>query len=110
LLEAADGGGELHVYPLESGEHLSHVERLREEPLYLARARYGELVFVRQLVDAEDGDDVLQILVALQDALDLLRHGVMFVADDARIENAGRRRQRIDRRIDAQFGDGARGV
>ena len=46
---------------------LGHVERLREEPLDLAGAGDGQLVLVGQFVDAENGDDVLQILVALQD-------------------------------------------
>ena len=42
------------------------------------------LVLVGELVDAEDGDDVLQVLVALQDALDALGHVVVLLADDAR--------------------------
>ena len=59
----------LTYLPGNAGELLGHVERLREEPLDLARARHGQLVFVAQFVDAENGDDVLQILVALQNAL-----------------------------------------
>jgi hypothetical protein len=46
-------------------------ERLGEEPLDLARARDGQLVVFGQLVHAEDRDEVLQILVALEDALHL---------------------------------------
>ena len=46
-------------------------ERLREEALDLAGARDGELVVLGELVHAEDGDDVLEVLVALQDALHL---------------------------------------
>ena len=59
--------------PLKPGELLGHVERLREEALDLARARHGQLVFVGQFVDAQNRDDVLQILVALQNLLHLLR-------------------------------------
>ena len=46
FLEAADRVCQLHVLALEAGELLGHVERLREEPLDLRRARHGQLVFV----------------------------------------------------------------
>ncbi len=49
-----------------AGEHLGHVEGLREEALDLARARHGQLVLLAQLVHAQDGDDVLQVLVVLR--------------------------------------------
>ena len=110
FLEAADGVGELDVLALEAGELLGHVERLREELLDLAGARDGQLVFVGKLVDTENRDDVLQILVALQNPLHLLGAVVVLLADDARIENARGGRQRIDGRVDAEFGDGARKV
>src|SRR5262249_21294721 len=57
LAEAADRLGQRHVDALEPRELLGDVERLREEALDLARPRHGELVVVRQLVHAEDGDD-----------------------------------------------------
>ena len=69
LGEAADRVLELHVLARRAGELLGHEERLREEALDLARARDDELVLVRELVDAEDGDDVLQVGVALQHLL-----------------------------------------
>src|ERR1022692_1614560 len=65
--------GQLDVFARHARELLGHVEGLREEALDLARARNGELVLVRQLVDAQDGDDVLQIFVALQHALHVLQ-------------------------------------
>ena len=55
----------------EAGELLGDVERLGEEALDLAGATDDQLVLLGQLVDAEDGDDVLQVLVALQDLLHL---------------------------------------
>ena len=88
LLEVAHSVCDLHVRSGNSGEDLSHVERLREEALHLARPRDGELVLFGELVDAEDGDDVLQVLVALQDALDPLRHIVVILPDHARSQNA----------------------
>ncbi len=68
-LEAADGVLELDVLARGAGEGLGHVERLGEEALDLAGARHDQLVLLGELVHAEDGDDVLQLLVALQDAL-----------------------------------------
>ena len=46
------------------------------------------LVLVGQLVDAEDGDDVLQLLVALEDLLDLRGHAVVLLAHDVGLEDA----------------------
>ena len=40
------------------------------------------------LVDAEDGDDVLEVLVALEDLLDAGRRSVVVVGDDPRLERA----------------------
>src|SRR3546814_2362851 len=53
-----------------AGEHLGDVERLRKKALNLARARNRQLILFRQFVHAENGDDVLQALVLLQDRLD----------------------------------------
>ena len=64
--EALDGVLERHQLALGAGENLGHLERLAEEALDLARARHRQLVLLRQLVHAEDGDDVLQRLVVLQ--------------------------------------------
>src|SRR5262249_15835057 len=62
LLEAADGVLDRHELPLQAGELLGDEERLRQEALDLAGAGHHQLVVLRQLVDAEDGDDVLQVL------------------------------------------------
>src|SRR5262245_8144908 len=64
-LEALDGVLERHVLAVLAGEVLRHREWLRQEALDLARARHCELVLGRQLVHAEDGDDVAQFLVTL---------------------------------------------
>ena len=66
------------------------------------------LVLFRQLVDAENGDDVLQVLVLLQDGLHGAGGVVVLVAEDARIENLGGRGERIDGGIDAELRDLAR--
>lgn len=39
---------------------LTHLKRLRQEPLYLPSSRYGHLVVLRQFIHAQNGDDVLK--------------------------------------------------
>lgn len=48
-----------------AGEDLSNLEGLREEALDLASARNRLLVLLTQLVHAQNGNDILQILVVL---------------------------------------------
>src|SRR3972149_3026767 len=64
-LETLDGVLERHVLALLAGEVLGHREGLRQEALDLARPRHGELVLRRELVHAQDRDDVAQLLIAL---------------------------------------------
>ena len=69
FLEAAHGFGHGHLLALAAGEDFGHGEGLAEEALDFAGAGDGRFVLGRKFVHAENGDDVLQILVALQDAL-----------------------------------------
>src|SRR5215831_1768914 len=87
-LEAADGVGELDEHAGRTGEHFGDVERLRKKALDLAGARDRELVLFRELVHAENGDDVLQRLVALQNLLHLACDAIMLLADDHRRQHA----------------------
>ncbi len=91
--------------PGRAGELLGDVERLAQEALDLAGAVDLELVLVGELVDAEDGDDVLQLLVALQHLLDVGRRPVVLLAEDVGLEDRRRRVERVDRRVDALLGD-----
>ena len=70
-----------HVLARLAGEDLGDEERLREEALDAARAVDEQLVVLAQLLDTQDGDDVLQLLVALQDPHDLARDVVVLLAD-----------------------------
>src|SRR5579862_3469943 len=108
LGEAADRVLELHVLARRAGELRGREERLRQVPLDLPRARHDELVLVGELVDAEDGDDVLQVAVALQHFLHARGAPVVLVRHDAGLERTRRRAERIDGRIDALLDDGAR--
>src|SRR5438067_10590583 len=108
LLEAAYGVGDLDELAFEARELLRDEEGLREEALNLARARDYELVLFRKLVEAEDGDNVLEVFVALQDLLDRLRRVVVILADDSGVEDARRRRERVNRRVNSELDDLAR--
>src|SRR6185312_8299414 len=107
-LEARDGLLDLHVLAGDAGELLSDGERLRHEALDAARASDDALVVFRELVHTEDRDDVLQLLVALQNALHARRHVVVAFADELGVEDSRRRRQWIDGGIDAELRDRAR--
>src|SRR5215213_5297373 len=79
---------ELLVLPFHARELLRDGERLRHEALNTARASDDTLVVFGQFVHAQNRDDVLQLLVALQNALDLGRDPVVALADELRVENS----------------------
>src|SRR3954471_18095636 len=105
LAERAHGVVDRDVGARGAGERLGDVERLRQEALDLARALHRHLVLVGELVDAEDRDDVLELLVALEDLLDARRDLVVLLADDVGLEDRRGRVERIDRRVDALLRD-----
>src|SRR5437763_16175395 len=88
LLETLHRVRDFHVPARSSRELFGNVEWLRQEPLNLAGACNGQFWTFAQLVNAENRDDVLQILAGLQRLLNLLRDIVMLLANNARIENA----------------------
>src|SRR3954471_8605296 len=108
LLEAADSVLDLDVLAGRPGERLGHEERLRQELLDLAGARHRQLVVLAELVHPQDGDDVDQLLVLLQDLLHRARRLVVLGADDVGRQDRRRGVQRIDGRVDPQLGDPAR--
>src|SRR4051794_38910995 len=105
LRERLHGLVQRHRRPLDAGELLGHVGVLRQEPLDATGPVDEDLVLLGELVDAEDRDDVLELLVALQDLLDPHRGVVVLLRDVPRVEDPGRRGQRVHGRVDAQRGD-----
>src|SRR3954471_21749424 len=79
-----DGVGEVDELARRPGEHFGDEERLRQKALDLAGAGHRDLVFFGQFVHAENGDDVLQRFVLLQDLLNRARGLIMLLADDQR--------------------------
>src|SRR2546425_104764 len=106
--EALDGVRELHVPPLRAGERLGDEHRLGEEPLDLPGAGDDELVLVGELLHSEARDDVREVLVALEDELHVAGRAVVLRAEDVRIEDARRGRERVHGRIDPELGERAR--
>src|SRR3954470_10396237 len=104
-LEALDCLGDGNGFAADTREHLGHVERLAEETLHLASTRDRESVLFGELVETEDGDDVLELLVPLQDLLNPSGDGIVALADDLRRQDRGGGGQRINGGIDAERGD-----
>src|SRR3954466_6949645 len=101
LAERAHGLVDRPVHAGGPGEGLRDVERLREEALDLAGALHRDLVLVRELVDAEDRDDVLELAVALEDLLHARGDLVVLLAEEVGLEDRRGRVERVDGRVDA---------
>ena len=108
LVEAADRVLDLHVDPWRARELLRHVEGLGQEALDLAGPVDGHLVLIGQLVDAQDGDDVLELAVALEHLLHLIGHPEVLLPQDLGFEDRGGGVERVHRRIDALLRDRSR--
>lgn len=64
-LETADSVLDIDELARETGESLGHMERLREETLNAAGAGNDEFIGLAEFLHAEDGDDILELVVAL---------------------------------------------
>lgn len=67
--EAPQGLAQGHIDPRHAGELLRHMGGLGEEALELPRPVHGALIRLAELVHAQNGDDVLELPVLLQDRL-----------------------------------------
>ena len=104
-LEAPDGIGYVNHHSWHAGELFGHAERLAEETLHPAGAVHRELVLVGEFIHTQDGYDVLQFLVALQDLLHPLGRFVMVFAHDVGVEDARSALERVHRGVDAEGSD-----
>src|SRR4051812_43347641 len=103
--ERVDGLVERDELAGDAGELLRDEERLREEPLDPAGPVDQNAVLFGQLVDAEDGDDVLQVLVALEDLLHATGDVVVVLPEVTGVEDPRRRVERVDSGVDAELRD-----
>src|SRR5688572_24897006 len=63
-----------YVSARNAAEDFGHMERLGEEALDAARPRYSLLICIAEFFHTQNGDDILQVFVALQYPLDLASH------------------------------------
>ena len=103
--KATDGVFQRHVFARRTGKDFSHEERLGQEALDLTCASYHQFVFFRQFVHTEDGDDVFQFLITLQDGLHATRGVVVFLTNNQRIQLTAGGVQRVNSRVDTQGSD-----
>jgi hypothetical protein len=101
--EPVDGVLEGHEFALPAGEDLAHEERLGEELLDLAGPGHSDFVLLRELVHAQNGNNILQGFVILQQFLHTPGHGIMPFPDNNGVKDSTRRVKRVDSGIDPQF-------
>jgi hypothetical protein len=97
LFEGADGVFARAVDAGVAGEDFGDEEGLGEEALDFAGAADDDFVVFRQLVDAENGDDILEVAVALEDHLDAAGDFVVALADQLGGDDARGAGERVDR-------------
>src|SRR5437588_272860 len=103
FLEALDRLGQRSDLARLPGKDFGHEKRLRQKALDAPGAMHDEFVVFAELIDAENGDDVLQLAIALQGLLDAAGDLVMPIADILRVENSARRSQGVDGRVNSFF-------
>ena len=104
-LEALDGISERYISARDTGELLTDEERLAQEVTDLTCTVYGHLILLGQLFHTEDGDDILQLLVLLEDLQYTLCCIIVLLTDDLLGQDSGGALQRIDGRVDALLYD-----
>ena len=103
LGESLDGVLEADKLSWGAGEDLSDVERLGHEFLDFTGAGDGQLVVLGELVHTEDGDDVLESLVVLEELLDLTGDLVVGVTDNTGVHHTGSGVEGVDGGVDAEL-------
>ena len=102
------------VAALQTGEDFGHREGLGEILLHPAGTIYGLAVLSAELFHTKDGNNILQLTIALQQLLGSAGHGIVPLSDDVRLQDAGGGFQGIYCRINALLhdftGEDGRGV
>jgi len=104
-LERSDGLLDVDKLALDTSEDLSDSERLAQEPLDLTGTLDGKLVSFRQLIHTENGNDILERLVLLENLLDLGGGVVVVLTNDTGVKDTGLGVERVDGGVDTQLGD-----
>merc|ERR1739844_794296 len=104
-IEARDGLVNGDKFAGVVGQHLSDLERLREESLDLPGPGHLQLVFLGQLVHTEDSNDILERLVVLEDLLHTSGHLVMLATDDVGVHDTAGGVEGIHSGVDSSLGN-----
>ena len=82
FVEAFDRIFNRNQYAFQTGELLRYEERLRQEALYTTSAGNYQFIFFRKFFQTQNGDDILQFFIPLQDLLHTLSGVIVLVAKD----------------------------
>src|SRR3989344_612024 len=107
LCEPAHCIGKSYVLAFSPSEGFCDRERLREETLYLARAIDKLFVVFGKFLDTQNGNDVLQVFVALQHAAGFVGDTIVLFTDDFGCVRRGARFERINSWVNTQRREGA---
>ena len=103
LTEAINGVGELDESTLETGEDFGNTEWLGQESLDSSGSGDSHSVLFRQLVHTQNGNDILQGLVVLDQLLHTSCNVVVLVTNDSWVEHSRGRLQWVHSWVDTQF-------
>lgn len=88
-------------------EDFTHEEWLRQELLDLSGSGDGQLIFDGQFIHTQDGNDILEGLVVLEDLLDSSGGLVVLLTDNVGVQHLGSRIQWVDGWVDTQLSQGS---
>lgn len=97
-----DGVFQGDVFIWRIGEYFCYEEWLGQEALDFMSMRYYQFVFFRQFIYIQDGDDVFQFLIMLQDGLNAMRGVVVFLINYQRVQLMAGGVQRVNGWVDIQ--------
>ena len=103
--KATDGVFQRNVFARGTGKYFCYEEWLGQEALDLTCACYHQFVFFRQFIHTQDGDDVFQFLITLQQGLYATRGVVVFLTYYQWIQLTAGGVQRVNGRVDTQRRD-----
>ena len=108
ILEPADGLSNGDKLARVISEDLGNLERLREESLDLSRSSNLKLVLLRQLVHAQDSNDILQRLVVLQDLLNTSSNLVVLSSNNVGVHDTTGGIQGVHCRVNSTLSNGSK--
>ena len=108
LRERLDGISQRDVATLVTGKDLGRCEGLGHETLDFTGTLDSQFVLLGELIHSQNGNDVLERLVVLENLLDTSGDTVVLVTHNSRVEDTGLGVKRVDGRVNTQLGNGTR--